>query len=177
MADAVVATVVCSGAGVVIDPQDLTMLEGEVSEMCTVRLATAPGGSVTVGAAVNTNIAVSRGRRGRCVQRGVTVFSPVAAGYANAVPTFGEVTVGALTFRVNEGPARDVTGGDGSVSYMLEPRPLPAGLIYAAPSDTDWRRRVGSFGARHREETAVRVLVQMTLTDAMPQEGRRWSLR
>lgn len=51
MTDAVAATAVGLDAGVVIDPQDLTVLEGEgASGTCIVRLATAPGGPVTVGA-------------------------------------------------------------------------------------------------------------------------------
>ena len=50
---------------------------------------------------------------------GCRLASCKAVGYANAVPTFREATVGALTWRVNEAVAEE----------------LPAGLSYAGPTD------------------------------------------
>ena len=42
---------------------------------------------------------------------GVTAFGPLAVGYRNAVPTFGDEPVGALAWQVNA--AQAATGGDG----------------------------------------------------------------
>ena len=158
-------------------------------------LATAPGGSVTVGASVNTNSAVSQApgaeTEGQVCTMGVTVFSPFVAGYANAVPTFREVTVGALTFRVNEARARCYRRRRCGQLHAGA-----AALASGAELCRAQRHRAGGNGWAHSGRTtggdggacphaeggdtatltftleAVRVPVQVTLTDATTQEGR-----
>ena len=69
---------------------------------------------------------------------GLTWFGPLAVGYANAMPTFGERTIAAQTGMVAAAltpvalPA--ATGGDGPVRYALAPA-LPAGLSYTLPTE------------------------------------------
>ncbi len=74
---------------------------------------------------------------GQVCAAGVTAFGPLGVGYANAVPTFEDRTVGALALQVNEAhavPLPAATGGDGAVRYTLEPPALPAGLTYTPPA-------------------------------------------
>ena len=76
---------------------------------------------------------------GQVCAAGVTAFGPLAVGYANAVPTFGDEPVGALAWQVNAAHAVALpaaTGGDGPVRYTLEPSALPAGLTYTPPEET-----------------------------------------
>ena len=70
---------------------------------------------------------------------GMTWFGPLAAGYANVVPTFGAQTIAAQTGMVAaalapvELPAAE--GGDGPVRYALAPA-LPTGLSYTLPTES-----------------------------------------
>ena len=74
----------------------------------------------------------------RACGAGLTWFGPLAVGYANAVPTFGERTIPAQTGMVAAAltpvalPA--ATGGDGPTRYDLAPA-LPAGLTYILPTE------------------------------------------
>lgn len=57
-------------------------------------------------------------------------------GLSNAVPTFGDATVGARTFRVHKVVAETLPaakGGDGAVRYTLTPEE-PAGMRYTPPT-------------------------------------------
>ena len=102
---------------------------------------------------------------GQVCATGVRAFGPLAVGYANAVPTFGDRTVGALALRVNEAQAVELpaaTGGDGMIRYTLEPVTLPAGLSYVAPPDPT--ATGGMIAGTPTAETAARAYA-LTATD------------
>ena len=102
---------------------------------------------------------------GQVCATGVRAFGPLAVGYANAVPTFGDRTVGALALRVNEAQAVELPaamGGDGMIRYTLEPADLPARLSYVAPPDPT--ATGGMLAGTPTAETAARAYT-LTATD------------
>ena len=84
-------------------------------------------------------VADAEAEAARVCAAGMTWFGPLAAGYPNTVPTFGEQTIAARTGMVAatlapvELPA--AAGGDGPVRYRLEPA-LPTGLSYTLPTES-----------------------------------------
>ncbi len=91
-ADSVAVTVVATGAGVLIDPEVLSVLEGGPSGTYTVRLATDPGGPVTVtaGPVSGANHAITRAPGALTFTGGATgnwgTAQPVTVTAAREVP-------------------------------------------------------------------------------------------
>ena len=84
-------------------------------------------------------VADAEAEAARVCGAGMTWFGPLAAGYANTVPTFGEQTIATRTGMVAATLAPvalpAAAGGDGPVRYALAPA-LPAGLSYTLPTES-----------------------------------------
>ena len=59
---------------------------------------------------------------GQVCAAGVTAFGPLAVGYANAVPTFGDATVGALAWQVNAAQVVALPAGTARSATRWSPR-------------------------------------------------------
>ena len=105
-------------------------------------------------------IAGAEAEAARVCGAGMTWFGPLAAGYVNAVPTFGEQTIAARTGMVAAALAPvalpAAAGGDGPVRYALAPA-LPAGLSYTPPTES-------AAGAITGVPTAEQPPTEYTLT-------------